>query len=65
MSVCMRAGPITTLLFVGQVCPVAMIFIPPRSGHSPRSEQYTTPEESGNGVTVLALTLARLAGGEA
>lgn len=49
-------------VFMGQICPVGMIFIPSRGGYSHRPEEYSSPEEIGNGVTVLALTLAELAG---
>lgn len=49
-------------LFMAQVCPTAMIFVPSRKGISHRPEEYTAPEEIAQGVRVLAGTLARLAG---
>jgi N-carbamoyl-L-amino-acid hydrolase len=48
-------------VFMGHICPVGMIFVPSRGGYSHRPEEYTTPEEIGQGVQVLALTLAELA----
>jgi N-carbamoyl-L-amino-acid hydrolase len=50
-------------LFMAQVCPTAMIFIPCRGGVSHRPDEYSTPEQIKHGAEVLALTLARLAGG--
>jgi N-carbamoyl-L-amino-acid hydrolase len=49
-------------LFMAQVCPTAMIFIPCRGGVSHRPDEYSSPEQIQKGVEVLALTLARLAG---
>lgn len=48
-------------LFMAQICPSAMIFIPSQHGYSHRPEEYTSPEEIAQGVAVLALTLAQLA----
>lgn len=48
-------------VFMGRICPVGMIFVPSRGGYSHRPEEYTAPAEIGNGVQVLALTLATLA----
>ena len=49
-------------LFMAQVCPTSMIFIPCRGGVSHRPDEYSSPEQIANGVTVLAHTLAKLAG---
>ena len=48
-------------LFVAQVCPVGMIFVPCRDGVSHRPDEYSSPEQIGAGVEVLASTLVRLA----
>ena len=49
-------------LFMAQVCPTTMIFIPCRGGVSHRPDEYSSPRQIKNGVAVLAHTLARLAG---
>jgi N-carbamoyl-L-amino-acid hydrolase len=49
-------------LFMAQICPTSMIFIPCRGGVSHRPDEYSSPEQIKHGVEVLALTLARLAG---
>lgn len=49
-------------LFMAQVCPTTMIFIPCRGGVSHRPDEYSSPEQIKHGVEVLALTLAKLAG---
>ena len=48
-------------LFMAQVCPTTMIFIPCRKGYSHRPDEYSSPEQIKNGVAVLAHTLAKLA----
>jgi N-carbamoyl-L-amino-acid hydrolase len=48
-------------LFMAQICPTTMIFIPSRGGVSHRRDEYSSPEQIKNGVAVLALTLAKLA----
>ena len=48
-------------LFMAQICPTAMIFIPCRNGYSHRPDEYSSPEAIAAGVEVLARTLARLA----
>lgn len=48
-------------LFMAQLCPTTMIFIPCREGVSHRPDEYSSPEQIQNGVTVLAHTLAKLA----
>jgi ureidoglycolate amidohydrolase len=46
--------------FMAQICPTAMIFIPCLGGFSHRPDEYSSPEQIKNGVTVLAQALARL-----
>jgi acetylornithine deacetylase/succinyl-diaminopimelate desuccinylase-like protein len=48
-------------LFMAQVCPTTMIFIPCRGGVSHRPDEYSSPEQIAKGTTVLAETLALLA----
>lgn len=49
-------------LFMAQICPTGMIFIPSKGGYSHRPEEYTPAEQIAQGVKVLALTLAELSG---
>jgi N-carbamoyl-L-amino-acid hydrolase len=49
-------------LFMAQICPTTMIFIPCRGGVSHRPDEYSSPEHIKHGVEILALTLAKLAG---
>lgn len=49
-------------LFMAQVCPTAMVFVPSKDGISHRPDEYTSPEEIAQGVRVLAGALERLAG---
>jgi ureidoglycolate amidohydrolase len=49
-------------LFMAQICPVTMIFIPSRGGVSHRPDEYSSPEQIKDGVAILAATLAKLAG---
>jgi N-carbamoyl-L-amino-acid hydrolase len=48
-------------LFMAQVCPSTMIFIPCRGGVSHRPDEFSSPEQIEPGVRVLAQTLAQLA----
>jgi N-carbamoyl-L-amino-acid hydrolase len=48
-------------LFLAQLCPMGMIFIPCRHGYSHRPDEYASPEAIAAGVQVLSATLARLA----
>ncbi len=48
-------------LFMAEICPTSMIFVPSKNGYSHRPDEYTSPEENARGVEVLAHTLARLA----
>jgi N-carbamoyl-L-amino-acid hydrolase len=50
-------------LFMAQICPTAMIFIPCRGGISHRPDEFTSPEEIETGVRVLAGALAAAANG--
>jgi ureidoglycolate amidohydrolase len=47
-------------LFMAQVCPTTMIFVPCHNGVSHRPDEYTAPEQIAAGVAVLAHTLAEL-----
>ena len=47
-------------LFMARITPVAMLFIPCRGGVSHRPDEYASPQWIGNGVHVLARTLAAL-----
>jgi ureidoglycolate amidohydrolase len=47
--------------FIAPIAPVAMLFIPCRSGVSHRPDEYATPEAIVLGTRVLARTLAKLA----
>ena len=49
-------------LFMAQICPCLMIFIPCRGGVSHRPDEFSSPEQIETGVRILAQTLARLAG---
>ncbi|MDB6114562.1 MAG: amidase, hydantoinase/carbamoylase family [Lacunisphaera sp.] len=48
-------------LFMAQVCPTSMIFIPSKGGISHRPDEYSSPEEIARGVQVLAGALETLA----
>jgi ureidoglycolate amidohydrolase len=48
-------------LFLSQIAPTAMLFIPCRGGVSHRPDEYASPEAIGEGVLVLAEALHRLA----
>lgn len=48
-------------LFMARISPTGMIFIPCRDGVSHRPDEYSSPEQIGKGVAVLARTLANLA----
>jgi len=50
-------------LFMAQLCPAAMLFIPSRGGVSHRPDEYSSPEQIRSGVAVLAGGLQRLASG--
>ena len=48
-------------LFMVQVAPIAMIFIPCRGGVSHRPDEFAKPEDIASGTRVLAASLAQLA----
>jgi ureidoglycolate amidohydrolase len=48
-------------LFMARIAPVAMLFIPCRSGYSHRPDEYASPEDIVRGTLVLAETVAALA----
>jgi ureidoglycolate amidohydrolase len=48
-------------LFMAQVCPTAMIFVPSKDGISHRPDEYSSPEDMAIGVQVLAGALDLLA----
>jgi ureidoglycolate amidohydrolase len=47
-------------LFMAQLCPTTMIFIPCRGGVSHRPDEYSSPDQIAAGAAVLARALARL-----
>ncbi len=49
-------------LFMAQLAPIGMIFVPCRNGVSHRPDEFATVEAMKDGVQVLAETLAQLAG---
>ncbi|HEY4416312.1 MAG TPA: M20 family metallo-hydrolase [Verrucomicrobiae bacterium] len=49
-------------LFMAQVCPTTMIFIPCYKGYSHRPDEFSSPQQIEKGVRVLAEALAELAG---
>jgi ureidoglycolate amidohydrolase len=50
-------------LFMAQVCPTTMLFIPCRNGISHRPDEYTSPEAIYKGTLVLAQLLEQCASG--
>ncbi len=53
-------------LFMAQIAPTGMVFIPCRQGWSHRPDEFASPEDIERGVRVLALTMDKLScvGGE-
>ena len=49
-------------LFMAGICPATMIFIPCRGGVSHRPDEYSSPQQICEGVSVLAGVLSHLAG---
>ena len=47
-------------LFLSQIAPTGMLFIPCRNGYSHRPDEYAAPEDIARGALVLAETLAKL-----
>ncbi|KAI7836995.1 hypothetical protein COHA_009177 [Chlorella ohadii] len=50
-------------LFMAQIAPTGMVFIPCRNGWSHRPDEFASPSDIARGIEVLALALAQLAGG--
>ncbi len=48
-------------LFMAQVCPTTMIFIPCFKGYSHRPDEFSSPSQIEKGVRVLAAVLAKIA----
>ena len=57
---CMVSRAYHDSLFMAQLAPFTMIFIPCRDGVSHRPDEFSTPEQISKGVEVLARTLADL-----
>ncbi len=51
-------------LFMARIAPTGMVFIPCKNGWSHRPDEFASERDIGNGVAVLALTMAQLSGGE-
>jgi N-carbamoyl-L-amino-acid hydrolase len=49
-------------LFMAQICPTTMIFIPCRKGYSHRPDEFSSPKQIAAGTFVLAKTLEKIAG---
>jgi len=49
-------------LFMAQICPTTMIFIPCFKGYSHRPDEFSSPEQIEKGVRALAEILAEIAG---
>lgn len=49
-------------LFMARITPTSMIFIPCADGISHRPDEFASEEAIGNGVRLLALTLANISG---
>ena len=47
-------------LFMAQIAPTGMLFIPCRQGWSHRPDEYASPEDIERGVNALAIALAEL-----
>jgi len=50
-------------LFMARIAPTGMIFIPCKGGYSHRPDEFSSEKDIGNGVGVLALTMAQLSEG--
>lgn len=48
-------------LFMAEICPTVMLFVPSQHGYSHRPEEFTASEDIARGVHVLAQALAQLA----
>lgn len=58
---CMVSRAYHDSLFMAQICPTTMLFIPCRNGVSHRPDEYASPEAIGQGTLVLAQLLEQLA----
>jgi len=58
---CMVSRAYHDSLFMAQICPTTMLFIPCRNGVSHRPDEYASPEAIGKGTLVLAQLLEQLA----
>lgn len=58
---CMVSRAYHDSLFLARITPMAMLFIPCRAGVSHRPDEYSSEQQIGRGVEVLARTLADLA----
>jgi len=47
-------------LFMSQIAPTGMLFIPCRSGYSHRPDEFASPEDIARGTLILAESLAEL-----
>ena len=56
------SGAFHDALFVADVCPACMIFVPCSKGISHNPAEYSEPEHLANGTRVLAASLLKLAG---
>lgn len=50
-------------LFMARIAPTGMIFIPCYRGYSHRPDEFASPRDIANGVSVLAHVMAELSGG--
>jgi acetylornithine deacetylase/succinyl-diaminopimelate desuccinylase-like protein len=58
---CMVSRAYHDSLFMAQICPTTMLFIPCRNGVSHRPDEYASPEAIYKGTAVLAQLLQELA----
>ena len=58
---CMVSRAYHDSLFMAQICPTTMLFIPCRNGVSHRPDEYASPEAISKGTLVLAQLLEQLA----
>lgn len=59
-SVRMPSGAGHDAMFLGEICPFGMIFVPSLHGYSHRPDEYTAPQDCANGVDVLIEAIRRL-----